>query len=96
MQRGMSVAGEVWPSGKTMETLCLDAGLTAQEYKETVQSVNADTLNGSNLPKNPPCPPLSPERWNNACGKCAKKSSDTDRNKRSRQKDEISTEHRLW
>lgn len=44
LQRGMTVAGEVWPSGKTMEALCLDAGLSAGEYHETLQKVNAATL----------------------------------------------------
>ena len=51
LQRGMTVAGEVWPSGKTMEALCLDAGLTAQEYKETVQKVNAATLEWEHFAK---------------------------------------------
>jgi serine/threonine-protein kinase HipA len=44
LQRGMTVAGKVWPSGKTMEALCLEAGLTAVEYKENLQSVKAATL----------------------------------------------------
>lgn len=43
LQRGMTVAGEVWPSRKTMESLCLEAGLTAEEYNETLQSVKAAT-----------------------------------------------------
>lgn len=43
LQRGMTVAGEVWPSGKTMEALCLEAGLTVEEYKETLQSVKTAT-----------------------------------------------------
>jgi serine/threonine-protein kinase HipA len=43
LQRGMTVAGAVWPSGKTMEALCLEAGLTVEEYKETLQSVKTAT-----------------------------------------------------
>jgi serine/threonine-protein kinase HipA len=43
LQRGMTVAGEVWPSRKTMATLCLEAGLTAEEYNETLQAVKAAT-----------------------------------------------------
>ena len=39
----MTVAGEVWPSRKTMETLCLEAGLTAEEYNETLQAVKTAT-----------------------------------------------------
>lgn len=41
LQRGMTVAGEVWPSGKTMEALCLEAGLTAEEYHEGLHTVRA-------------------------------------------------------
>jgi hypothetical protein len=37
----MTVSGEVWPSRKTLETLCLEAGLTAQEYNETLHTVKA-------------------------------------------------------
>jgi hypothetical protein len=44
LQRGMTVAGEVWQSGKTMEALCLEAGLTVEKYKETLQSVKTATL----------------------------------------------------
>jgi serine/threonine-protein kinase HipA len=44
LQRGMTVAGEVWPSAKTMETLCLEAGLTPEEYQETLQAAKAATL----------------------------------------------------
>lgn len=44
LQRGMTVAGEVWPSSKTMETLCLEAGLTAKEYNHILQTVKAATL----------------------------------------------------
>ncbi len=44
LQRGMTVAGEVWPSGKTMEALCLEAGLTAEEYSEILQAVKTATL----------------------------------------------------
>ena len=43
LQRGMTVAGEVWPSGKTMETLCLEAGLTAEECNEALQTVKTAT-----------------------------------------------------
>jgi serine/threonine-protein kinase HipA len=41
LQRGMTVSGEVWPSRKTLETLCLEAGLTAQEYNEILHTVKA-------------------------------------------------------
>jgi serine/threonine-protein kinase HipA len=43
LQRGMTISGEVWPSGKTMEALCLEAGLTAEEYNEILQAVKAAT-----------------------------------------------------
>lgn len=51
LQRGMTVAGEVWPSGKTMEALCLDAGLSAGEFNETLQKVNAATLEWEHFAK---------------------------------------------
>jgi serine/threonine-protein kinase HipA len=51
LQRGMTVAGEVCPNGKTMEALCLDAGLTAREYHETLQKVNAATLEWEHFAK---------------------------------------------
>lgn len=51
LQRGMTVAGELWPSGKTMEALCLDAGLSAGEYYETLQKVNAATLEWNRFAK---------------------------------------------
>ena len=44
LQRGMTIAGEVWPSGKTMEALCLEAGLTELEYKEALHAVKSATL----------------------------------------------------
>jgi serine/threonine-protein kinase HipA len=44
LQRGMTISGEVWPSGKTMEALCLEAGLTAEEYSEILQAVKTATL----------------------------------------------------
>ena len=44
LQRGMTVAGEVWPSGKTMKALCLEASLTTEEYNETLQSVKGATM----------------------------------------------------
>jgi serine/threonine-protein kinase HipA len=44
LQRGMTVAGEVWPNTKTMETLCLEAGLSAEEYKEALEAVTTATL----------------------------------------------------
>jgi hypothetical protein len=84
LQRSMKVAGEVWPSSKTMETLCLEAGLTAKEYNHILQTVKAATLQWSASPKNPPCPTPLPQKWNSACKKCVRKSSETDRNKRSR------------
>jgi hypothetical protein len=40
----MTVAGEVWPSGKTMKALCLEAGLTAEEYNKILQAVKTATL----------------------------------------------------
>jgi serine/threonine-protein kinase HipA len=43
LQRGMTVAGEVWPNTKTMEALCCDAGLSSQQYKETIEAVIAAT-----------------------------------------------------
>jgi serine/threonine-protein kinase HipA len=43
LQRGMTVAGEVWPNSKTMETLCLEAGLTAEEYQEVLEGVTTGT-----------------------------------------------------
>ena len=44
LQRGMTIAGEVWPSRKTMEALCLEAGLTAVEYNEILHAVKSATL----------------------------------------------------
>jgi serine/threonine-protein kinase HipA len=44
LQRGMTIAGEVWPSGETMEALCLEAGLTAVEYNEILHAVKSATL----------------------------------------------------
>jgi serine/threonine-protein kinase HipA len=44
LQRGMTISGEVWPSGKTMKALCLEAGLTAEEYNEILQAVKTATL----------------------------------------------------
>jgi serine/threonine-protein kinase HipA len=44
LQRGMTIAGEVWPSRKTMEALCLEAGLTAVEYNENLHAVKSATL----------------------------------------------------
>jgi serine/threonine-protein kinase HipA len=44
LQRGMTIAGEVWPTGKTMQALCLEAGLTAVEYTETLHAVKSATL----------------------------------------------------
>jgi serine/threonine-protein kinase HipA len=44
LQRGMTIAGEVWPSGETMEALCLEAGLTAVEYNEILHAVKTATL----------------------------------------------------
>jgi serine/threonine-protein kinase HipA len=43
LQRGMTIAGEVWPSEKTMEALCLEAGLTAVEYNEILHAVKSTT-----------------------------------------------------
>jgi serine/threonine-protein kinase HipA len=43
LHRGMTIAGEVWPNTKTMETLCREAGLSAGEYKETLNAVAAAT-----------------------------------------------------
>ena len=40
----MTVVGEVWPSGKTMQALCLEAGLTAVEYNEILHAVKTATL----------------------------------------------------
>jgi serine/threonine-protein kinase HipA len=44
LQRGMTIAGEVWPSGESMEALCLEAGLTAVEYNEILHAVKTATL----------------------------------------------------
>jgi len=44
LQRGMTISGEVWPSGKAMEALCLEAGLTAVEYNEILHAVKTATL----------------------------------------------------
>lgn len=43
LQRGMTVAGEVWPNSKTMESLCLEAGLSAGEYRKALGAVTAAT-----------------------------------------------------
>jgi serine/threonine-protein kinase HipA len=43
LQRGMTITGEVWPSRKTMEALCLEAGLTAVEYNENLHAVKSAT-----------------------------------------------------
>ena len=34
LTRGMTVVGEIWPLSTTMEALCLDAGLSRNEYRE--------------------------------------------------------------
>jgi len=47
----MTVAGEVWPSRKTMQALCLDAGLSAGEFNETFQKVNTATLEWEHFAK---------------------------------------------
>jgi len=39
--RGMTVAGEVWPRLETMESLCLDAGITREEYRSIFDAVEA-------------------------------------------------------
>ena len=44
LQRGMTIAGEVRPAEKTMQALCLEAGLTAVEYTETLHAVKSATL----------------------------------------------------
>jgi len=43
LQRGMTVAGEVWPNSKTMEVLCRDAGLSSEEYMESLEAVTTAT-----------------------------------------------------
>jgi serine/threonine-protein kinase HipA len=39
LERGLLVSGEVWPSVKTMEVLCLDAGLTKDEFQKIYDGV---------------------------------------------------------
>lgn len=41
LTRGMTVAGEIWPLSTTMEVLCLDAGLSRNEYHEIFGLVDA-------------------------------------------------------
>ncbi|MFI0347974.1 MAG: type II toxin-antitoxin system HipA family toxin [Chthoniobacterales bacterium] len=41
LERGMLVSGEVWPSFKTMEALCIDAGMTKKEFKKIFEEVDA-------------------------------------------------------
>ena len=44
LQRGMTIVGEVWPSGESMEALCLESGLTTVEYNEILHAVKSATL----------------------------------------------------
>jgi serine/threonine-protein kinase HipA len=69
LQRGMTVAGEVWPSGKTMETLCLDAGLTAEEYKQTLQTVKTATRQWKRFAKESAVPVVLAEEVEQRLGK---------------------------
>lgn len=39
LQRGMQIAGEVWPEVATVETLCRSAGLAADEFADALESV---------------------------------------------------------
>ena len=41
VQRGMQIAGEVWPEVATMEELCRSAGLSAEEFGEVLEPVRA-------------------------------------------------------
>jgi serine/threonine-protein kinase HipA len=41
LERGMLVSGEVWPTVATMEALCLDAGLTRDEFQTILKDVAA-------------------------------------------------------
>jgi len=62
LQRGMTISGEVWPSGKAMEALCLEAGLTAVEYNEILEAVKAATREWKQFAKEAGVPaPLATE-----------------------------------
>lgn len=39
LERGMTIAGEIWPSVKTMETLSVDAGLSHSSFAAIVEQV---------------------------------------------------------
>jgi serine/threonine-protein kinase HipA len=57
LQRGMSVAGEVWPSSRTMETLCGNAGLSRAEYRDILAAVTNATSAWQNTAKSCDVPP---------------------------------------
>jgi len=39
LERGMSICGEVWPAMKTVEALCVDAGVTQRVFRSLLQKV---------------------------------------------------------
>ena len=51
LSRGMTVADETWPLSTTMEALCLDAGLSREEYRESFEAVESSLQKWPELAK---------------------------------------------
>ena len=51
ISRGMTVSGEIWPLAKSMESLCLDEGLSREEYRTIFEAIDSSLQKWPELAK---------------------------------------------